>query len=309
MNRLNRRIFMELTGKTALAGLCAGPFLAVLLSGCRATELASMATGIFDSERTQSAVRAGTAMRKGFEDITNEEEYYIGRTVGAVILSSYKPLENERADAYVNLIGSVVSLGSDMPETFGGYHFLVLDSDEINAFAAPGGLIFVTRGMLGCCASEEALAAVLAHEVGHIQHRHGIQTIRRSRLTSAFSILAAEGARTLGGRELAQLTDIFEESVSDVVSTLVTSGYSRRAEREADRAAVTIMDRVGYDSYALVEMLEVMETRIRPGGLDFAKTHPAPADRIKDVRPSLPGSRPAVPAARETRFSRIMQNV
>jgi beta-barrel assembly-enhancing protease len=86
-----------------------------------------------------------------------------------------------------------------MPETFGGYHFLILDSDEINAFAAPGGLIFVTRGMLRCCDSEDAVAAVLAHEVGHVQHQHGIQTIRKPALTSAFTILAAEGAGPWAG--------------------------------------------------------------------------------------------------------------
>ena len=312
MNSWSRRDFLAWSGKAGLAGACAGPLLAGLLSGCKTAEIAAdlgRAAGVLDEQQAQSVARVGTAIGRSFEDITPEQEYYIGRTVGATILESYKPYADQGANAYVNLVGTLVSLSSDMPETFGGYHFLILDSDEINAFAAPGGLIFITRGMLRCCATEDAVAAVLAHEVGHIQHHHGIQTIQRARLTSAFTILAAEGARTLGGADLAQLTDIFEESVSDVVNTLAVNGYSRSAEREADRAAAVILDRAGYDSAALVGMLEVMDTRLTPGGPDFARTHPSPSNRIRDIRPALPTVRASDPALRQQRFLAALHRI
>ncbi|HDQ39537.1 MAG TPA: peptidase M48 [Desulfonatronum sp.] len=265
--------------------------------------------GVLDERQAQSVIRAGGAVARSFEDITPEQEYYIGRTVGAVILSKYTPYQNDEANRYVNMVGTLAGLASDRPETFGGYHFLILDSEEINAFAAPGGLIFVTRGMLRCCGSEDAVAAVLAHEVGHVQHQHGLQAIKKSRVTSALTILAAEGAKTLGGQELAQLTEVFEESVSDVVSTLVANGYSRASEREADRAAVTVLARLGYDSAALVDMLEIMGARLTPGGSDFAKTHPSPQSRIADIRPLLPKTRPAAVAPRQRRFEQVLRQV
>ncbi|TVQ99177.1 MAG: peptidase M48 [Desulfovibrionales bacterium] len=303
---------MAWSGKAFLSAACASPLLAGLLSGCKTGDVVGelgRATGVLDDEQARSVARVATALGRSFEDITPEQEFYIGRTVGATILGSYSPYTDPKATSYVNLVGTLVSLSSDMPETFGGYHFMILDSDEINAFAAPGGLIFVTRGMLRCCTTEDAVAAVLAHEIGHIQHQHGIQTIQRARVTSAFTILAAEGARTLGGRDLVQLTEIFEESVSDVINTLAVNGYSRNAEREADRAAVMILDRAGYDSAALVSMLEVMETKLTPGGLDFARTHPAPASRIRDIRPILPLVRASNPALRQERFLAALHRI
>ena len=240
--------------------------------------------GIVTGEQAKSITKATKAVAKTFEDITPEQEHYIGRSVGAVLVNRYKPYPNGPANAYLNLLGQTLAQASDRPETFGGYHFLVLDSPEINAFAAPGGLIFVSRGMLRCCRSEDAVAAVLAHEIAHIQLRHGLQAIDKSRVTEALTTLGAEGAKSYGGRKLADLTKVFEGSVSDVTSTLVNNGYSRSFEREADAAAVTILARVGYDPDGLVAMLTEMEKNLKPGGLDFAKTHPSPRSRIDDIR-------------------------
>jgi beta-barrel assembly-enhancing protease len=311
MGTSNRRDFLTFLGQATMTGVFAAPLLS-LLTGCKTGELVAgfgMATGVLDESQAQSLTRAGGAIAHSFEDFTPEQEYYVGRTVGAMLLSQYKPYPNDAANAYLNLVGALVSLSSDMPETFGGYRFLLLDSEEVNAFAAPGGLVLLTRGMLQCCTSEDAAAAVLAHEVGHIQYRHGLQAIKKSRTTSALSILASEGAKTLGDKELAQLTQAFEESVSDVISTLVTNGYSRSFEREADKAAVTILQRTGYDPHALVDVLRVMEGKLKPGGLDFAKTHPSPASRINDIQALLPKDRPAIPDGRRQRFVQDLQKV
>src|SRR4029077_1325120 len=127
------------------------------------------------------------------------------------------------------------------PETFGGYHFLLLETDEVNAFAAPGGLILISRGMVRCCKSEDELVAVLAHEISHVDHQHGLKAIRKGRLTSALTTLGAAAGKSLGGAELAQVTQAFEGSITDITSTMMNSGYSRTTEFQADQGAIAIM--------------------------------------------------------------------
>ena len=139
-------------------------FSAAAFYGCQAMgPLAKVgaATGIITGAQAESIGRVSDAVSKAAEEINPEQEYYIGRTIGAVITSKYKVYQNNSATDYINVMGQGLSKFSDMPETFGGYHFLVLDSDEINAFAAPGGFIFISRGLLRCCKDEDAVAAVL----------------------------------------------------------------------------------------------------------------------------------------------------
>ena len=290
--------------------------LALLLSGCETlnvvTELGTsvgVATGAINADQAQSINKSVGAVGKVFESITPEQEYYIGRTVAATILSQNTPYDHKALTAYLNTLGQYLALYSDRPETFGGYHFLVMDTADINAFAAPGGLILVSRGMIRCCRSEEALAGVLAHEIGHVELNHGLQAIDKSRLTAAATILGTEAAKNLGGQELADLTRTFESSISDITSTVMNSGYARKFEFQADKAAVTILARAGYSSRGLVSMLEQMEKNLKPGGHDFAKTHPAPQDRIAElaklVKDSVTGSAPE----RQARFNNAMREL
>lgn len=246
-----------------------------------------VATGAITTNQAESITRSAGAVGKVFESITPEQEYYIGRTVAATILSRNKPMDNSALTDYLNTVGQYLALCSDRPETFGGYHFLVMDSEEINAFAAPGGLILVSRGMLKCCRDEHALAAVLAHEVAHVGLNHGLQAISKSRLTAAATILGTETAKNLGGKELADLTKTFEDSISDITGKLVNSGYARHLEIQADKTAVATLRRAGYNPRGLTDMLSEMEKNLKPGGLDFAKTHPAPKDRIAELRKLL----------------------
>jgi predicted Zn-dependent protease len=147
------------------------------------------------------------------------------------------------------------------------------------------------------------VAAILAHEIAHVVEQHGLQAIKKSRVTSALTSVAIASAQTAGSDELAKLTTVFEDSIGDITSTLVNSGYSRAFEKEADLMAVEILKRVGYDPNALVRMLEVMETRLEPGGPDFAKTHPEPKVRIAEIRKVLPEApAPSVQAERQARY-------
>jgi len=305
----------SLPGKTAARLLLAAAIATAC--GCAALdEVAKVGTSVAEStgkiskEQSKSITRSTGALAKAAEDFTPEQEYYIGRSVGAVLVNRYQPLQNAQANGYLNLLGQALAQASDRPETFGGYHFLVLDSDEINAFATPGGLVFVSRGMLRCCRSEDAVAAVLAHEISHVQLRHGIQSIEQSRKTEALKVLAVEGTKTFGKKELADLTKTFESSIGDITSTLVNNGYSRGFEREADAAAVRILSRVGYDPNALVEMLREMGKRLKPGGADFAKTHPSPISRIGDILTlGVRGPSSPAPPARQARFQRTLGDI
>jgi predicted Zn-dependent protease len=300
-----------------LASAAAAAAALALFAGCQTlvetvtetTAAIGEATGNMKPEEIESIRKAGAALAKTFEDLTPEQEYWIGRSVAATVMGQYRPADRDALNQYVNLVGQSLAFFSDRPETFRGYHFLVLDSDDINAFAAPGGLIFVTRGMLRLCRSEDALAAVFAHEIGHVQGRHGLRAIDRSRLTSALTVFAVEGGKHLGSKDLAEVTKAFEGSIGDVSKTLMNSGYSRALEAEADAAAVTILRRAGYDPWALIDMLTEMKKQLKPGGLDFAKTHPDPAVRVAAVRKSLTSS--AVDAApnpaRNRRFEQALR--
>ncbi len=284
------------------------------LTGCAAVETATTvattvgeATGTISKSQSQSIRKSTAAVSKSLEDFTPEQEYYIGRTVGAVVLGKYSASADAKVNAYLNVLGQTLAQASDMPELFGGYHFLVLDSDDINAFATSGGHIFITRGLIRCCRTEDALAAVLGHEIGHIQLRHGMKAIEKARMTDALSILAQEGAKSFGSQEVAQLTQAFGGMISDITNTMINNGYSRSYEYQADAAAVSILQRMSYNPGALTDMLGVMARQMKPGGSDFAKTHPSPQNRIAELNER--GKSLAVaetPAIRKERFTKAV---
>lgn len=292
-------------GKYAVLSLLwIGAVIGSLLTGC--AEMAELADIADIVGVGQSAVN----LVKSFQDFTEEQEYYVGRTVGAMILDKYPAYDHPAANTYINLLGQTLAKVSDRPETFAGYRFLILDSDDINAFAAPGGFIFVTRGMLRCALHEDALAAILAHEIGHIQAKHGLQAIKKSRVSAALTSAAIAGVKTYADEDLAELTDIFEDSIFDITTTLIENGYSRAFEKQADLAAIAILQRLGYNPNGLVDMLNIMDNRLQPDGLDFAKTHPDPADRLVYIEGVIGPYQPVIPnKTRQQRFQAALGNI
>jgi len=260
-------------------------------------------------EHQDALVRSGKALRKGFADLSPREEYYIGRAVAARILAQYKVDDDPARTRYLNTLGTVLARASDMPETYGGWHFLLLASDEVNAFAAPGGFVFVTTGLYRTCASEEQLAAVLAHEIGHVTLRHGLAAIKSARLTEAFTILGTEAVKEYSGASLAKLTAAFEGSINDIVNELVVSGYSRSQEYAADKAAAEIAWRAGYDPDGLTAFLGRLEEKGKGAkAAGFFSTHPPAGDRLaraEDVirREKLSGSADRARAARFAKYA------
>ena len=278
--------------------------LLIVLTGCAGLDVAvggladvGEAFGLIDSDTADALELAGTGLETlanvvdaASSPFTPEQEYYVGRSVAATILSSNDPVENPKLVSYVNLLGQTLALASGRPYIYHGYTFEVLDSDEINAFASPGGHIFVTTGMIDLTRSEDELAAILAHEIGHVVERHGLGSIRTSRVISAVQEGMFDALSTVTPAELEEVTGVFGDATSDVLDTLVTRGYSGATEREADGLAVGILLRVGYDPYALIRVLERMDAAQAAeyeGSSDprgFSKTHPRPELRIADLR-------------------------
>lgn len=246
-----------------------------LLIGCSGVDIGSI------GRIAQQTFKAATPL-------SDEEEYYLGRAVAARILLSYPLLENNKLTEYVNLVGQTVAIYSDKPITYDGYHFAVLNSKEINAFACPGGIIFITKGMINAVQNEDELAAVLAHEVAHINHRDGVSSIQKARLTEVATLIGTEAAQRYTPAQLSQLVSLFEGSVDDVFKTLVVNGYSKSQEYSADESALSYLSRAGYNPSALEDFLARLMNQGQASGGGIMKTHPASKDRIEKVKQEMP---------------------
>jgi len=256
-------------------------------------------------ERISKAASAGGP-------ISEQEEYYIGRAVASNIVAKYPILENSELTQYLNLIGTTIALNSDRPRTLSGYHFAVLDTEDINAYACPGGIIFITRGVIESVNNEDELAAVLAHEVAHISNKDGTSSIESTRGSGLFAALIKEPfkiAGNLGPGQLALLTNMFVKAVDDVFDTVVINGYSPEQELKADRDAVSYLTRSGYDPEALL----IYETKLY-NDPNFSmerkmNTHPGLEERIRNIKATIPPSQPNQQNfdIRKERFERVVQ--
>jgi predicted Zn-dependent protease len=299
--------------KKKTVALTVGLFFALaFLAACSAVQQGAdilAGTGKISESDRKAIVETSKAVRSSFADITEEEEYYIGRGVAALILSHYPVYNNQALTDYVNTVGKTVVYSSTRPEIYAGYHFLILDTEEVNALSAPGGFIFISKGLLRRCRNEEMLAAVLAHEVGHVCARHGLQSIKKSRLIDAFSLIGQEAAKRYGPQELAQLTTLFEGTLGDIVDTLILRGYDRKFEYEADELSVRFTAATGYAPQGLVDFLQTMVgDSSAVSGKGWFKTHPTSEQRIERVKTqvaSLGGSL-AGEQARTKRFQKTL---
>ena len=270
-------------------------------------------TDVLESDELESAVTVYQAFDEANREITETEEYYIGRAVAANILASSTPMFDWDAVTYMNEIGAVVAGFSPKPFTYGGWHFMILDDQGINALSCPGGIILLNKGLCDLAQNEDELAAILAHEAAHVVLSHGIQSVEKAKLTSAWTTLGHEGAGHLGSDQVDELSDNYGDVVDDITMNLVTRGYSRDSEQQADSLAVHILADAGYDPMALVAVLNRMDGLTSRSGPGFWQTHPAPSDRVQWIMDeiengSLASPPPGAIAARTTRFTERYTN-
>ncbi|WP_027360220.1 M48 family metallopeptidase [Desulforegula conservatrix] len=271
----------------------------VFISGCLGALKATTEFGV-------PAIKVAEGAAKAARPISDSEEYYLGRSVAANIMGLYKSYDDQNLLKYVNLVGKTAALNSKKPETFGGYHFAVLDSKEINAMACPGGIIFVTKGLVDLMTSEDELAAVLAHEIGHIINKDGVNAVKSSRWTQALAVLGSAAVQQYGSEGFGQLVGLFEGSVEDVVKTLVVNGYGRTQELEADKSATEILIASGYDPGALSRVLDYYRQREGSDNTGFFKTHPGSSERISNLEKNQARDIVLPNDARTLRFNRII---
>ncbi len=204
------------------------------------------------------------------EEVSQEVE--VGRNVAARLIGRFS-LEESSSEwvKYVNLMGALVATEFGRSEL--KFHFAILKSPDINAFAAPGGYLFVTKGLLKELKSEAELVAILAHEVGHVNEKHvynKIQPKNRERgFTYVFARLLSFGAADLSGA--------IQEAATQGMELLVEKGLDPKAEFEADEAGVVFASTLGYDPRGLSRFLG----RTTEAAHDFPKTHPAGKEREK----------------------------
>ena len=277
--------------KKFLTSICGLFCLIILLSSCKTVGVLAAVGGIVGEiagiegsvEMAESIMTSAESIEKATEDISPEQEYYIGRAVAAQILSKYELANEPELENYLNQICGALVLNSERPTLYRGYSVGIIDTDEINAFATSGGHILVSRGLLNCVTSEDALAAVLAHEIAHIQLEHSLIAIKTSRITDAITKTTFATMSVLSEGEFQEFTDVFGDAVDEIVASMVDSGYSKSQEYEADETALEIMAATGYNPLAMNDMLNVLKQNQKSKS-GFSVTHPSPEDRLKNLQ-------------------------
>jgi hypothetical protein len=219
------------------------------------------------------------------ESATPEDEYYLGRAVAANILATYRPYTpNTELTLYLNRICQTLVVNSSRPVIYDGYHLLILDSPGFNAFASPGGHIFITRGLVEAAPSEDALAGIIAHELAHVILRHSTSIIDDMKINEEISSMAAEVAAIAGERNSGDRRILaFRNSVNVFFDTMMRNGYSQPQEFEADKYAMALLAASGYDPGGLLEMLRILQRGRNGQGDSLNSTHPSPSERIANL--------------------------
>ena len=221
----------------------------------------------------QKAISFAQKAQQATKTIDEPEEIEIGHGIATNLLGASPLLPDNKVQQYVNQVGRWVSLHTERPDL--PWQFGVLDSSDVNAFATPGGTIFITNGLLQRLNNESELAGVLAHEMVHVLRKHHLAALQKSARMDIASELAGEA---LKGKTDSAVLDKAIKAGTEVYAR----GLDKNDEFEADRMGIVIATRAGYDPYglpAVLQMLEAMNAQDSALALMF-KTHPAPHDRL-----------------------------
>jgi predicted Zn-dependent protease len=226
--------------------------------------------------------------------IEQEDEVKIGRGVAARLLGQYGIWPDPVLRSYVTLVGQalVQSVGRQGLT----YHFAILKDEGVNAYSAPGGYVFVTRGALRQMRDESELAGVLAHEIAHVNLRHVLTEIENRYFMQKAGETATQVMSTYGGSggqaTLAALQaggPVFSQ-IADGAAELLYRGFNRSQEAEADKSAADYARRTGYDPGGLLRFLETSQARSQRKEAAVAalmRTHPIYAERTAELRAQI----------------------
>ena len=217
--------------------------------------------------------------------ISVADEIAIGKQAQAEVRKETPELKHAAVQAYISRIGrrlAAQTKGARYP-----YSFSIANYREINAFALPGGPVWVNRGAIEAARNESQLAGVLAHEIAHISQRHSAQQLSNAMVANlGFNLLGALLGNSGGA------------TTANIAARYVASGaflkFSRDDEREADRVGALIMRRAGWDAHGMIELMQTIREQQRrdPSSVEvFFSNHPAPADRIAELNRVVPKTR------------------
>lgn len=232
-----------------------------------------------------------------FRDIqmTDEEELSLGEAVSARIRIRYGVVQDPAVHRYVSLVGTVLAQAGSRPNL--DYHFIVLDTDGVNAFAAPGGYIHITRGALALMRDESELACVLSHELVHVTEKHTIRAIQKGKLVQMGADETLSGNAALFNRLVDRATEV------------VLAGFGRAEELEADEKGLVVANKVGYAPQGLNEFLTALLERNKGGsqkqGL-FA-SHPEMQERLARNNKAIGAERLTASVTIPERFTKFIR--
>lgn len=210
--------------------------------------------------------------------LTAEEEIALGRQLAPQMAAQFGGVSSSAMRERVQQVGARIVSRSAASKTPYKYSFhLLADRKTVNAFALPGGQIFITEALLGLLETEDELAAVLGHEVGHVLARHSAEHLAKQQLTQQLIGAVIVGSGSYDTAQLAQLA-----------GSLITMKHGRDDELESDALGLRLVREAGYDPHAMIRVMQVLEKA--SGGSrqpEFASTHPSPANRIERIREQL----------------------
>ena len=229
---------------------------------------------------------------KAYDDLnfTDQEEQQLGAEISAKLRDKYGVVQDRAVHKYVTLVGTVLSSASTRPNL--QWTFVVLDTDGVNAFAAPGGFIHITRGALALVQSEAELAGVLGHEVGHVTLKHTVNAIKKAKATEM-------------GTQAASRSEFLQQVANKAYEVLLENNWDRTDENAADKVGLGLANKAGYAPAALSAFLTKLSERNK--GLTersgiFA-SHPAMTARLDDIAKLIASDRLTATAMVAARYS------
>jgi len=233
-------------------------------------------------------------------DISTEEEIEIGANLTAGLLGAAPLVDDKKLQRYVNDVGFWIAAQTSRPDL--PWHFGVIDSPGINAFAAPGGYVVLTLGLYQLLENEAQLAGVLAHEIVHVVRKHHLKALQQSMKREFWTGLSVKAVDDKKNRKT--MRKLINSGLQ-----LYTTGLDRRYEFDADLRAVVLLARAGYDPYAFLDILTTIDS-ISPDSAELVvlmNTHPPTGDRLETLAVKMDGRLDsyATGADNASRFRRV----
>jgi predicted Zn-dependent protease len=276
MNTVDRRVFLRLgvataatVGLVACGGSSSGGGLSSSDLGSLVQTGVTIGTG--DAAKGEQFGNATSALAGATSDVSPEQEFLLGEGVSVKLYSSVGPrVADEQLQRYVNLVARTVAQQSSRPDL--QFSVAVLETDTVNAFAAPGGFLFVTSGTLKKLKTEAELAAIMGHEIAHVTERHMIKTFKRARLLEA----ANATLQAVNAAEHSKNIDLGND-------LLLNRGLDQNFEYEADAVGLQLAALSGYDPQPYRNFLNVLanDPTLKGG---FLQTHPSATSRLNRLQ-------------------------